>query len=50
VLVDVEQFERMQEALAFGQAVDEGAAQAERGEFATNAEVEAVLGRRAMGA
>ena len=50
VLFDVEQFERMQEALAFGQAVDEGAAQAERGEFATNAEVEAVLGRRAMGA
>jgi prevent-host-death family protein len=47
VLVDVEQFERMQEALAFGQAVDEGAAQAERGEFATDAEVEAVLGRRA---
>jgi prevent-host-death family protein len=25
VLVDVEQFEHMQEALAFGQAVDEGA-------------------------
>lgn len=47
VLVDVEQFERMQEELAFGQAVDEGAAQAERGEFATDAEVEAVLGRRA---
>lgn len=47
VLVDVEQFERMQEELAFGQAVDEGAAQAERGEFATDAEVEAVLGHRA---
>jgi prevent-host-death family protein len=47
VLVDGEQFERMQEALAFGQAVDEGAAQAARGEFATDAEVEAALGRRA---
>ncbi len=47
VLIDVEQFERMQEELAFGLAVDEGAAQAERGEFASDAEVEAVLGRRA---
>lgn len=47
VLVDVGQFERGQEALAFGQAVDEGAAQAERGESATDAEVEAVLGHRA---
>jgi predicted transcriptional regulator len=36
----------MLDELAFGQAVDEGAAQAERGEFATDAEVEAVLGRR----
>ena len=46
VLVDVEQFERMQEELAFGQAVDEGAAQAERGEFASEAAVRAVLGGR----
>ena len=46
VLVDVEQFESMQEELAFGRAVDEGAAQAERGEFGTAAEVDAVLGRR----
>lgn len=45
VLVDVEQFERMQEELAFGRAVDEGAAQAECGDFASDADVEAVLGR-----
>ena len=44
VLVDVEQFERMQEELAFGRAIDEGAAQAARGEFAADADVEAVLG------
>ena len=43
VLVDLAGFERMREELAFGQAVDAGAAQAARGEFASDAEVEAVL-------
>lgn len=43
VLVDLPQFERMRESLAFGEAVDAGAAQAARGEFADSAEVEAVL-------
>ncbi|MBM4342387.1 MAG: type II toxin-antitoxin system Phd/YefM family antitoxin [Deltaproteobacteria bacterium] len=47
VLLDLPQFERMNEAIAFGQAVDHGAAQAKRGEFATDAEVEAVLAARA---
>lgn len=44
VLVDLGEYERMREALAFGEAVDVGLAQARRGEFAPNAEVEALLG------
>jgi hypothetical protein len=40
---DLGEFERMREELAFGRSVDEGAAQAERGEFASDDEVEALL-------
>jgi prevent-host-death family protein len=43
VVVALEEYERMKEELAFGRAVDEGAEQAKRGEFASEAEVEAVL-------
>ncbi len=47
VVVDLVEFERMRDEIAFGRAVDEGAAQAARGEFATDAEVETtLLGRR----
>ena len=47
VVVDLGEFERMRDEIAFGRAVDEAAAQAARGEFATDAEVEAaLLGRR----
>ncbi|MGC4120823.1 MAG: type II toxin-antitoxin system Phd/YefM family antitoxin [Myxococcales bacterium] len=46
VLLDLEEFERMREALEFGRAVDEGAAAAARGDFADEREVEAVLGAR----
>ena len=47
VVLDLVEFERMRDEIAFGRAIDEGAAQAARGEFATDAEVEAaLLGRR----
>ena len=46
VVLDLDEYERMQEELAFGRAVDEGAEQARRKEFASAAEVAAVLGRR----
>ena len=48
VVVDLGEFERMREELAFGQAVDAGAAQAARGEFVSDAEVAAVLGTTAQ--
>lgn len=43
VVVDLAEFERMREELAFGRAVDAGAAQAARGAFASDEEVDAVL-------
>ncbi len=43
VIVALDDFERMRAEIAFGRAVDEGAAQARRGEFASDAEVDAVL-------
>lgn len=46
VIVDLDEFERMREDLAFGRAVDEGAAQAARGEFAGEADVDSLLRRR----
>jgi prevent-host-death family protein len=46
VLVGLEEYESMKEELAFGRAIDEGAEQAERKEFATAGEVAAVLGRK----
>lgn len=49
VLVDLEQFEQMREAVAFGQAIDAGADQAKRGEFALAAEVETMLGDAVRG-
>jgi prevent-host-death family protein len=46
VVVDLEEYERMMEELAFGRAVDEGAEQARRRQFASSAEVAAVLGKK----
>jgi antitoxin YefM len=46
MVMALEEFERMTEELAFGRAVDEGARQARRGQFASAAEVTSVLGRR----
>lgn len=46
MVVALEEFERMKEELAFGRAVDEGAEQARRKQFASPAEVAAVLGKR----
>jgi prevent-host-death family protein len=46
VVLGLEEFERMTEELAFGRAIDEGAQQAERKEFASSSEIAAVLGRR----
>jgi prevent-host-death family protein len=46
VVVALEEFERMKEELAFGRAVDEGAEQARRKQFASTSEVAAVLGKR----
>jgi antitoxin YefM len=46
VVIALEEFERMKEELAFGRAVDEGAEQARRGQFASASEVAAVLGKR----
>lgn len=43
VVVALDEFERMRAEIAFGRAVDEGAAQAQRGEFAGDTEVAAVL-------
>lgn len=43
VVLDLEQYERMADELDFGRAVDEGAAAAERGEFADDAEVQAAF-------
>jgi PHD/YefM family antitoxin component YafN of YafNO toxin-antitoxin module len=46
VVVSLEEYERMMEELAFVRAVAEGAEQARRGQFATSAEVAAVLGKK----
>jgi len=46
VVIALEEFERMKEELAFGRAVDQGAEQARRKEFASNSEVAAVLAPR----
>jgi prevent-host-death family protein len=46
VVIALEEFERMKDELAFGRAVDEGAEQARRGQFAPASEVAAVLGKR----
>jgi PHD/YefM family antitoxin component YafN of YafNO toxin-antitoxin module len=46
VVLDLDEFERMREELAFGRAVDAGAEQARRGEFASEAEVAAILGKK----
>jgi prevent-host-death family protein len=46
VVVGLEDYERLMEELAFGRAVDEGAEQARRKDFASSAEVAAILGRR----
>lgn len=46
VIVDLDDFERMREELAFGRAIDEGAAQAAREEFADEADVDTEAGRR----
>jgi prevent-host-death family protein len=46
VVVGLEEFERMKEELAFGRAVDAGAEQARRRQFASSSEVAAVLGKR----
>ena len=43
VVVELAEFERMREEIAFGRAVDAGAAQAARGEFASDHEVDEVL-------
>jgi prevent-host-death family protein len=45
VVVGLDEFERMKEELAFGRAVDEGAEQARRKQFASTSEVAAVLGK-----
>lgn len=44
VILDLAHYEHMCEALAFGQAVDAGADQARRGEFAGDAELATLLG------
>ena len=46
VVVGLEEYERMKEELEFGRAVDEGARQAKRKEFALSSEVAAVLGKK----
>jgi prevent-host-death family protein len=46
VVVALEEFERMKEELEFGRALDAGAEQARRKQFASPAEVAAVLGKR----
>ena len=46
VMLDLVAYERMREELAFGRAVDAGAKQASRGEFATPGDVDKVLGKR----
>ena len=46
VVVSLEEFERMREALAFGQAIDEGAEQGRGKQFASDSEVAAVLGKK----
>ena len=46
VVVSLDEFERMRDELAFGRAVDEGAEQARRGQFASSAEVAAVFGKQ----
>lgn len=46
VVVALDEFERMREELAFGRALDEGARQARRKGFASDAEVSAVLGKK----
>jgi len=45
VVVGLDEFERMKEELAFGRAVDEGAEQARRKQFASTSEMAAVLGK-----
>ncbi len=45
VVVALDEFERMKEELSFGRAVDEGARQARRNQFASASEVDAVLGK-----
>jgi prevent-host-death family protein len=45
VVVGLDEFERMKEELAFGRAVDEGAEQTRRKQFASTSEVAAVLGK-----
>jgi prevent-host-death family protein len=45
VVVSLEEFERMKEELEFGRAVDEGAEQARRKQFASSSAVAAVLGK-----
>lgn len=45
VVITLEEFERMQDELAFGRGVDEGAEQARRKQFASPSEVTAVLGK-----
>ena len=46
VMLDLGQFEKMREEIEFGRAVDEGAEQAKRREFAASADVAAILGPR----
>lgn len=46
VMVELAAFERMKEAAAFGAAVDEGAAEASRGDFAAPERVAALLRRK----
>jgi prevent-host-death family protein len=46
VVVALDEYERMREELAFGRAVDEGAEQARGKQFASQAEVAAVLGKK----
>jgi prevent-host-death family protein len=46
VVLGLEEYELMTEELEFGRAVDEGAEQARHKEFATIAQVAAVLGNR----
>jgi prevent-host-death family protein len=46
VMLDLAAFERMQDELAFGRALDEGAKQAREGDFAAPSEVERILRKR----